>query len=113
MIVEILHPLLSHLVLLDNVVLHIFRLISNFLHHFFFIGDPDLLLLDETLLDVLELSADWVQVVIMILDTVLPLLVDPALSLVHPSVVGIPLLLEDFCFLVHLALEVIAKVLEL
>ena len=51
--------------------------------------------------------------VIMILDTILSLLVDPTLTLVHSSMILGPLLSKDFSFFFDLAFQVVAQSLEL
>ena len=108
LVVQILHPLLPHLVLLLDIVLHVVRLVFDFLDHLLLLGNTQLLFLDQAVLYSLQLAADRVQVVVVVLDTVLAFLIDPALGLVHSGVVCLPLLTEYLCFFIHLTLQVVA-----
>ena len=113
LVVQVLHPLLPHLVLLLDIVLHVVRLVFDFLNDLLLLGNTQLLFFDEAVLYSLQLAADRVQVVVVVLDTVLAFLIDPALGLVHPCVVRLPLLSEYLCFFIHLTLQVVAELLEL
>ena len=94
LVVQILHALLPHLVLLLDIVLHVVRLVLDLLDHFLLLSDTQLLFLDEAIFDALELSTDRVQVIIVVLDTILSFLVYAALALVHSCVVFSPLFSE-------------------
>ena len=99
--------------LLLNIVLHVLRLRSDFLHYFLLVRNSSLFLLNESVLDSLKLGSDGIEVVVMVLNSILSLLVDPPLALVHSGVVLSPFLSEDLALFVHLPLEVVAQVLEL
>jgi len=112
LVVQILHSLLPHLVLLLDIVLHVVRLVLDFLNHFLLLGDTEFLFLDEAVLNSFELAADWIQVIIVVFNAVLSLLVYSALTLVHPCMILRPLLSEYLSFFIHLTLQVVAQLLQ-
>ncbi len=58
-----------------DIILHVGRLIVYLLEDLLLSSNSVLLLLDKPVLDALDLSPDWIQVIIMILDSVVSLLI--------------------------------------
>ena len=108
LVIEVLHPLLPHFVLLFDIVLHIIRFILDLLNNFLLLRNPQLLLLDKSILDSLQLGPNRIQVVVVVLDTILSLLIYASLALVHPRVVIRPLLSENISFFVYLAFQIVS-----
>ena len=109
LIVEVLHPLLTHFVLFLDIILHVFRLVPNLLHNLFFISYSCLLFLYQSVLDPFELLSDWVQMVIVVFDSVLAFLVDASLSFVHSSMVFGPLLPKYLTLIINLFFQIVSK----
>ena len=89
--------------LLLYIILHVLRLVTNLLHDLLLVGNPRFLFFDQALLNAFKLLPYRIEVVIMVLDSILPLLVDSAFTLVHTGVICLPLLAEDLGLLIHLA----------
>ena len=69
-----------------------------------------LLLLDKPVLDALDLGPYWIQVIIMILDSVVSLLIYLGLEVIHPFMISRPLRPYECTLLVDLMLQVISKI---
>ena len=60
LVVEVLHALLPHGVLVGYVVHHGLALVLDVFYHNFLLDHPQFLLLHQTILNVLNLASDWV-----------------------------------------------------
>ena len=112
-IVEVLHPLLAHSVLVCNIILHVLALIFDLLNDLLFVGNPCLLFFYEAVLDGFDLSSNRIEMVIVVLNSVDSFLVNSLFALVHARVVACPMFSKDVGFFVHLTFEIVSQVLQL
>ena len=106
LVVEVAQSLLAHSALLDDVVLHVGRLVLDLLDDLLLVDDSRLPLFHNTVLDVLQLVANRIQMVVVVLDAVFTLLLDTSLTLVHTCMVLGPLFTEDVSFRLDLVFKV-------
>ena len=81
-IVQIAEAVLPRLLLILNVCVHLLAFTVDVCHNLSFISDSSLFLFDKAVSDTLHLRSNWIQCIVVILDSILLFLLDSCLEFI-------------------------------